>query len=73
MWVLGDMICLDRDAAIPMDPRALDAMMPYPVSSYGSASGSGNIRGRASMPPTSEAKRQAAGTIGQKHEWSVTS
>ncbi len=55
-------IYLDHAATTPLDPRVLDAMMPYFTTQFGNAS-SGHILGKRAMQALEHARKQIAECI----------
>jgi cysteine desulfurase len=58
------MIYLDGHATTPVDPRVLEAMLPYLRERYGNASSVDHAAGRRVRDAVDEARRQIAGLIG---------
>lgn len=63
MTTAGQVIYLDHHATTPMDPRVLDAMMPYLTSDYGNPS-SPHAYGHAAATAVRAARRQLKDLIG---------
>ncbi|WP_405496337.1 cysteine desulfurase family protein [Streptomyces sp. NBC_00096] len=59
-------IYLDHQATTPLDPRALDAMMPYLTTSYGNPN-SAHSHGREAAKAVVTARRRVAHLIGAKN------
>jgi cysteine desulfurase len=56
-------IYLDHHATTPLDPRVLDAMLPYLRESYGNAA-SGHAHGRVAREAVEQARAQVAALLG---------
>lgn len=61
-------IYLDNCATTKMDPRAVEAMMPYFTQEYGNAASNGHIYGWAAQEAVDKAKRNIANLIGARHQ-----
>ncbi|MFD3680060.1 cysteine desulfurase family protein [Streptomyces sp. NPDC058613] len=59
-------IYLDHQATTPLDPRALDAMMPYLTTAYGNPN-SAHSHGREAAKAVATARRRVAHLIGAKN------
>jgi len=58
------MIYLDHNATTPLDPRVLEAMMPFLVERFGNAASSDHAFGRDAAAAVDTARRQVASVIG---------
>ena len=61
-------IYLDNHATTPLDPRVLDAMMPYLKGEYGNAASRTHAFGKRAAEAVERARRQVAGLIGARDE-----
>lgn len=61
-------IYLDHNAATPIHPEALAAMLPYFSTSYGNPASTGHALGRAARRAVEEARAQVAGLLGAAPE-----
>ena len=59
-----DTIYLDYNATTPLDPRVLEAMQPFFLSSFGNAASRHHRLGREAAEAVEQARAQAAATIG---------
>lgn len=57
---------MDHHATTPLDPRALDAMLPYLSDAYGNASSTDNSYGREAMVAVELARRELARLVNAK-------
>ena len=62
------MIYLDAHATTPVDPRVLDAMLPYLRDQVGNASSLDHAAGRRTRDAVEAARRQVAALIGASHK-----
>ena len=58
------MIYLDHNATTPLDPRVLDAMMPFLTDRFGNAASRHHSLGCDAATATETARQQVASTIG---------
>src|SRR5690606_33680806 len=58
------LIYLDNNATTPLDPRVLDAMMPYLTTHFANASSLTHRPGRAAAAAVETAREQVAALIG---------
>jgi cysteine desulfurase len=56
-------IYLDNNATTPLDPRALEAMLPYLMDEFGNASSSSHAFGWAADAAVQKAREQTAGLV----------
>jgi cysteine desulfurase len=61
-------VYLDHNATTPLDPRALDAMMPYLTSEFGNPSSATHDRGLRAREAVEEARHRVASLIGAHSE-----
>jgi len=59
-------IYMDNHATTPMDPRVLDAMMPYFTDKFGNAASRNHAYGWAAEEAVDKSREQVAGLIGAK-------
>ncbi len=57
-------IYLDNTATTPLDPRVLDAMLPYLAEHFGNAASKSHCFGRIAEQAVENARGQAAQLIG---------
>ncbi len=57
-------IYLDHHATTPLDPRVLEAMMPYLTDKFGNASSRGHSFGMEAERAVEKARRQVAALAG---------
>lgn len=57
-------IYLDNHATTPVDPRVVEAMLPYFSKRFGDASSPGHVFGREAAEAVARAREQVAGCIG---------
>jgi len=62
------MIYLDAHATTPVDPRVLDAMLPFLRDQVGNASSLDHAAGRRTRDAVDAARRQVAAVIGASHK-----
>ena len=62
------MIYLDAHATTPVDPRVLDAMLPFLGDQVGNASSLDHAAGRRTRDAVDAARRQVAAVIGASHK-----
>ena len=58
-------VYLDNQATTPVDPRVVDAMMPYLTDKFGNV-GSAHLCGRDVVGPVATARKQVASLLGCK-------
>ena len=61
-------IYLDHHATTPLDPRVLDAMMPYFTEKFGNASSMDHTFGYEASVAVEEAREKIANAIGARHD-----
>ena len=61
-------IYLDHHATTPMDPRVLDAMIPYFTKKFGNASSMDHPYGHEAAEATEDAREKIAHAIGARHD-----
>lgn len=59
-------IYMDHNATTPLDPKVLEAMMPYLTEHYGNASSSTHSYGRTAGQAVEDARKKVADIIGAK-------
>lgn len=59
-----DMVYLDNNATTPLDPRVLDAMLPYLKSKFGNAASRSHQFGWTAEEAVEKARKQVAAVIG---------
>jgi cysteine desulfurase len=59
-------IYMDHNATTPLDPKVLDAMMPYLTEHFGNASSSTHSYGRTAAQAVEEAREKVAQLVGAK-------
>ena len=61
-------VYLDHHSTTPLDPRVLDAMMPYLTERFGNASSMDHSYGYDASVAVEAARERIAGTIGARHD-----
>ena len=61
-------IYLDHHATTPLDPRVLDAMMPYFTEKFGNASSLDHPYGYEASVAVEDAREKIANAIGARHD-----
>jgi cysteine desulfurase len=66
MTVSAFPIYLDHNATTPVDPRVVDAMLPYFTSTFGNPSSVEHAHGHAAQTAVGEARSKVAGALGAR-------
>src|SRR5690606_35048185 len=63
IYMMPSPIYLDYAATTPLDPRVLEAMLPYFTDVYGNAASASHLHGESAMKAVQKARRQVAELI----------